>query len=86
MKVGDKVVCVDDSPCSGRCKCGAPVNIIRKDSIYVIESMFILHGKLYLILLGVPAQPKHMRGITAARFRLLDHLKEQTRKTQHASF
>ena len=31
MKIGDKVVCVDDSPCG---VCGAPINLI-KNQVYV---------------------------------------------------
>lgn len=88
MKIGDKVVCVDDSPC--KCGCGTIFPIV-KGSIYIIESFKTLanSGELALRLIRVirPPNSRHLSDITlrASRFRLLDHLKEQSCLVHEAS-
>lgn len=80
MKTGDKVVCVDDSPCR---LCGAPVNL-KKGQVYVImeiEDVSGLYGREpALKLIGTPAtclEHNPFNAHRASRFRLLDELKQE---------
>jgi len=75
MTIGDKVVCVDDSPC----KCCGGIFPTTKGMVYVIENLLVYHKGLVLMLVGVNAAPLHARGILAYRFRLLDELKQEAR-------
>ena len=78
MKIGDKVVCVDDSPC--RCGCGQELNV-KQGVIYVVSGFKIWNGILGLLLVGVIQSHKEYgneAAIAASRFRLLDHLKEKS--------
>ena len=83
MKIGDKVVCVNDSPC--RCGCGEPCEV-KKDAVYVISGFTIgSNGDLGLNLVGVVpfAFSMHINfGWSSSRFRLLDELKEQNATKQ----
>ena len=86
MKIGDKVICVDDSGCQcGKCG-GMPVPLV-KNNLYVIESMYVhTDGILRLVLIGVGHVDtlihRGSRGYSAERFRLLDHLKELNARKQ----
>ena len=71
MKYGDKVVCVDDSPCQS---CGAPVNVI-KHQVYVVEARFDDWAAISLI--GIRPICGARFFYRADRFRMLDELKEQ---------
>lgn len=80
MKIGDKVVCVDDSPCKCPgiyCNGAMPV---KRNGVFVIEGLFISSGILFIILFGVAAQSGHLRGVNASRFRLLDDMKQEARE------
>ncbi len=81
MKPGDKVVCIDDSPCRcGRDFCTDPL-LVTKGCVYVIESTYF--RKFFtLVLIGVPARLHHARGTNACRFRLLDEMKKEAKVTQ----
>lgn len=85
MKTGDKVVCVDDSPCRCRIKCGGAIGL-KLNSIYVIEGFDFEDGELLLLLVGFSPLtmpiPHKGRTMSASRFRLLDHLKERTRQIE----
>lgn len=79
MSIGDKVVCVDDSPCK---TCGANLSIV-KGSIYVIVGLRLSrYGSIPMLdLLGAEAacHGEKNNGYMAARFRLLDEMKHRTR-------
>jgi len=85
MKAGDKVVCVDDSPC--HCGCGTAVNV-KKGLIYVIREVFEGGNKigrfLCLDLYGVVhTNTNHASiGIWVERFRLLEELKQEAAQRQ----
>jgi len=81
MKIGDKVICVDDSLC--QCGCGE-ATIVKKDTVYVISGFVIAeNGVLGIYLIGVesPVYSRHS-GWSSAKFRLLDELKEQNANKQ----
>ena len=86
MKVGDKVVCVDASPCQF---CGAPVPLI-KDNVYVIRAVReISCVKTPVVVDVIGIYPKchetyNMKpiGHRPSRFRKLDEMKEAARKSQ----
>ena len=83
MKIGDKVVCVDDSPCS---LCGAPINLI-KNQVYVAMGVSDQWPPdLRVSILGRKSKCEHGRElehwVAARRFRLLDELKEQNANKQ----
>ena len=79
MKIGDKVVCVDDSP---PIKNGTPhddcpdIKSIIKNSIYVINGITELNLKLVGFPVTCPACGTGV-GWRKYRFRLLDELKQQ---------
>ena len=85
MKVGDKVVCVDDSP--NKNHCGCPCSC-KKGVVYVIAEARVhpMYGNLGLKLLGLVIS--HLCGragtgyIDASRFRLLDELKQEAKQRQ----
>lgn len=88
MKPGDKVVCIDDSPCRVyKIDLG-----IKKNQTYVISGTMTHNGKLFLYLVGFnmpnTCQIFGRRTFRADRFRLLDELKQEARerqqKEQHA--
>ena len=76
MKTGDKVVCVDDSPCQ---TCGASVNVI-KHQVYVVEHS--CNDRPAISLIGI--RPNCGSGLfyRADRFRLLDELKSANKQQQ----
>lgn len=78
MKIGDKVVCVDDAPC--RC-CGTTGHFI-KGQVYVIIEMFVFDDILVFQLLGNYFETETHLGVCASRFRLLDHLKEASKQAK----
>lgn len=82
MKAGDKVVCVDDSPCV----CCDMRPLVVKGRVYVVASTYghtYTYGErptlLILVLVGVPAQEDHMIGYPAIRFRLLDVMRAEAK-------
>jgi len=82
---GDVVVCVDDSPC--RC-CGNPISV-RVGPYYRVERLGVNPGPRgpfrLLILSGVPASPRHSRGVNANRFRKIDdEVDEAFREQMHS--
>lgn len=84
MKIGDKVVCVDDSP---RKDCNCHV-LVRKDSIYVIKGICPItdsYGKAGIYLVGIinfhNCGRSALGGAFAAiRFRKLDELKQESKE------
>jgi hypothetical protein len=77
MKIGEKVVCVDDNPCL---VCSAPLGLI-KNNVYVIRGlrMTTTKGSLILDLIGMnPNCHTDGQGYSAKRFRSLDELKKQS--------
>lgn len=80
MKTGDKIVCVDDSPCKF---CGAPINLI-KNQVYVsmgVSNMW-LDNRLRVSVLGRKSKCEHSTVLNESfvcvkRFRLLDELKNE---------
>jgi hypothetical protein len=91
MKIGDKVVCVDDSPC--RCgNCGRMPLPLKSGSVYVIDGFYTYERKgiLCFTLIGVPTIKNHFDhnglGVYASyRFRLLDELKAEAKAQQSQS-
>ena len=83
MKIGDKVVCVDDSPSKCHCCLGTPSGLIL-NNVYVVSGYSRDPGGI--LLLGFPA-PHHDigKGFRIERFRLLDELKQQAAVKQSAS-
>lgn len=85
MKVGDKVVCVDDS--LSRCPCcfGLPTGLIL-DNVYVVEAVH--RDGLSIKVLGVPLIHSFLTGddhyYSVERFRKLDELKQLARDRQSA--
>lgn len=80
MKIGDKVVCVDNSPCV---TCGTPFSLLV-GIIYIINELEIENGELLVGIIGY--RPKcHTDGqlFISSRFRLLDHMKELATAKQH---
>lgn len=75
MTIGDKVVCVDDSPSKHGHKC--PVVDGR---VYVVSQLFEHKGKLGLNLIGVRIKNKRYCGFAASRFRLLSEMKREAKK------
>ena len=81
MKIGDKVVCIDNSPCA---TCGVPSKLIR-DTVYVIAGTRIGNSasnfRIQLMLVGIPNPNCHISDSevwhSLRRFRLLDELKQQ---------
>jgi hypothetical protein len=77
MKIGDKVVCVNDSPC---CDCGIKHGYI-KNNVYVISAVRGTDdgtGSIGVRCIGVNYHPNCGTGYNSSRrFRLLDELKEQ---------
>jgi hypothetical protein len=61
--------------------------VVSKGSVYVIESTFECprNGYFSLVLIGVPAAHAHLRGVNAARFRLLDEMKKEAKEVQSKS-
>jgi hypothetical protein len=85
MKIGDKVVCIDNSPCRcGRCG-GMPISLV-KGAVYVIEGFAVYKRSLLLLLVGLvhPKNAAHTEynSANSDRFRLLDELKEHARSKQ----
>lgn len=83
MKIGDKVVCIDDSPCR---ICGFPQPII-KNTVYVIEEIDQTENGIGVNLIGNHAPACHgynseIHFYWLYRFRLLDELKAETRERQ----
>lgn len=81
MKIGDKVVCVDDSPCVN---CGKKTLIVN--NVYVVEATQIhpLYQELEIRVLGANHEPPNCRAFWRGdRFRLLDELKAEAAKRQH---
>lgn len=83
MKAGDKVVCVDDSPC----KCGLCGGIkfpSAKNQVSVIRKNGQMAGIecIWLIGITVPHGTHSDAGINPARFRLLDELKQDSAQRQ----
>jgi len=84
MKIGDKVVCVDDGPCR---TCKNPIGLI-KNQVYVVRGSFKwTNGVIYLQLLGFIskcAENHEWIGDTANRnrFRLLDEMKQEAANSQ----
>ena len=78
MKIGDKVVCVDDSPCI----CGQQIGLI-KNNVYVVEACGEQNGRSVFYLLGWQASCKdnpihrdsRKNTARATRFRSLDEMK-----------
>lgn len=79
MKTGDKVVCVNDSPCT---VCGIPVPLFM-NSVYVSigASDNWADGIMRLKILGYDSKCEHALGcrgwVGAWRFRRLDELKKE---------
>jgi hypothetical protein len=88
MNIGDKVVCVDDSPCV---QCGGNGNI-KKGIVYVIQNIRqSTLGKVTILdLIGVNPNchnsPYGKTAYSANRFRLLSEMQSEAaqRKTAHA--
>jgi hypothetical protein len=83
MKIGDKVICVDDSPCA---KCGIKHGFI-KNNIYVIIDVRGTpdwRGSIGVKCIGVASHAHGSGYISSLRFRLLDELKEQNANKQQA--
>lgn len=81
MNVGDKVVCVDDSPC---CYCHTPIDLLS-GQVYVVSGIRICYVSKNLVLdiLGLkPTCHGIGQAYNAKRFRKLDELKEETRQRQ----
>lgn len=82
MKIGDKVVCVDDSPCGN---CGVSLGFI-KNNVYVISAVRGTpdsRGSIGIKCIGVPCHNHKNQGyVNSLRFRLLDELKEQNANKQ----
>lgn len=82
MKIGDKVVCVDDSPCR---KCGVPHGFV-KNNVYVIRSVrgtLDRLGSIGIRCIGVTCHNHNEEGyVRSLRFRLLDELKQQSKERQ----
>ena len=80
MKIGDKVVCIDDSPC---CRCGAKNIYISKGMVYVVANvrLSILENPI-IDLIGIKPPECHTKnqGFCINRFRLLDELKEESKQ------
>ena len=84
MNIGDKVVCIDDSPC--KCGCGYKMPLL-KNNIYVIEAMKLANHGLCIMLFGIraksPCEGKDGENwFLFRRFRLLDELKKQNEQKQ----
>ena len=81
MKPGDKVVCVDDSPCRcGNCN-GRPAGLI-KNNVYVIADIWEHQLGIVIDVVGTvnPPEGKHMTNTFGAyRFRLLDEMKQEAK-------
>lgn len=81
MNVGDKVVCVDDSPCK---ICGVISDLIV-NRVYVVQK--ITQHKC-IVVVGIAMKACHISndgndwGYVPERFRKLDELKEETRQRQ----
>jgi hypothetical protein len=79
MKIGDKVVCIDDSPSKCPCCLGKDTGLV-KNQVYVIQNFEIDSRKnLSLALIGI--QPKchsfsDLKGFLSIRFRPLEDIKE----------
>lgn len=85
MKVGDKVVCVDDSPCRCSCHKGEPCSLIL-NHVYVVEGLTETDGVSGLLLYGKrDDRHKFNFAYSANRFRLLDELKQEARERQQTS-
>lgn len=83
MKIGDKVVCVDDSPCV---VCGGKTNHVL-GSVYVVNGFFVYKSIPRLGLIGYRTNCKHAPAgfenfTRASRYRLLDDLKAEAAKKQ----
>lgn len=83
MKIGDKVVCVDDSPCQCLVRCGSPSGV-EKGRVYVVADTVGVSDGLRLILVGRAPVPYHAsspptfgRGLDANRFRRLEEVKAE---------
>lgn len=87
MKIGDKVVCVDASPCICTPDCNQDLGLIL-NQVYVIENFLVCpDGHLRLFLYGFIPLSSSLHAnplpcVGAWRFRLLDHLKEQSKQSQ----
>lgn len=81
MKIGDKVVCVDDGPC----RCHGHKVPVKKGRVYVIESFPVPDKRNVtgVILIGVRQQRNHLRGVNIKRVRLLDEMKQEAADRQN---
>lgn len=91
MKIGDKVVCVDDSPCKNEgCKIrhiSHQIGGLTRNQIYVIRKFRVdSRGQLGIGVIGItkPCPISGMDTMLATRFRLLDELKQQNTERQQA--
>lgn len=83
MKIGDKVVCVDDSPSKCNC-CWGMSCPLTFGSVYVVSRAGRTQtGHPYIEVVGV--RLSHHRvvfGFAASRFRLLSEMKNERRTVQ----
>lgn len=83
MKPGDKVVCVDDSPCKCHCHLGEPVIHIAKGIVYTVEFDQGPGADEGIVLIGVRDNRHRLNyGYNHFRFRKLDELKAEARLRQ----
>lgn len=83
MKPGDKVVCVDDSPCS---YCDSAMNL-KRNRVYCVESInargtgfrVVGHCTCSAFCVSALFHKSHNR---IERFRLLDDLKQEAKQKQ----
>lgn len=88
MKTGDKIVCVDDSPCKF---CGAPINLI-KNQVYVsmgVSSRWC-DNVTRVSVLGRKSKCSHHSleiesWVCVKRFRLLNELKNENANERPAN-
>lgn len=80
MNIGDKVVCVDDSPC---CNCGAP-SALKKNAVYVVSGVRVRYNQMAVDIVGLrPAchKPHTYISYRATRFRHLNQKASATAST-----
>lgn len=83
MKIGDKVVCVNDSPCNW---CRVPIGL-KKGQVYVIDGIIRRNGGFSVLILGWTLSCAHLEAHNGEpkneawieRFRLLDEMKAEAR-------
>jgi hypothetical protein len=81
FQVGDKVVCVDDSPPKNTCDCQVGKNQLRKGAVYVVRgTVNIGGGGIYLVgIWSITCRDYSIEHpFISSRFRLLSDLRAES--------